>query len=278
MFKKYTYLLSILFLLSSPSLAKPPKEKPSINWLMINYAPYYINDGPLKEKGVHDKIANFFIDSLLDYNHKILQVNAPRLFQSLKKNDGKLYCSPGLGGKPLASHLNYSSPMFLGPAPGLVVLKNGPFKELKDVNLTKIIHSMNVKIGKPDQGTYGPKLQDIFDKNPTKFININNSDSRVGNSMVIKKRIDGFISYSLAFRFYQKQMKAGDSLKFLPINEHDKFTPSHSLCTDSKLGREVVGKINLLMKKKTYKAVVKESMMDFMPESLQEEFLKVNKL
>lgn len=265
-------------MISGNVFAKSPKEKPIINWLMIHYAPYYINAGALIGKGVHDRIANFFIDSLPDYNHKILQVNAPRLFQSLKKRDGKVYCSPGLGGKPLTTDVNYSSPMFLGPAPGLVVLKNGPFKNLKSVNLNKVIHSMKVKIGKPDQGTYGPKLQNIFDKNPTKFININNSEARIGNSMVLKNRIDGFISYSLAFRHYQKLMKEGNQLKFLPINEHEKFTPSHSLCTDSKLGREVVVKINSLMKGSAYKAVVKESMMEYMPLSLQKEFLKLNKL
>ena len=278
MYKKIIILFTFLLMINGNVFAKSPKEKPIINWLMIYYAPYYINLGPLKGQGVHDRIANFFIESLPDYNHKLLQVNAPRLFQSLKKNDGKIYCSPGLGGKPLASNVNYSSPMFLGPAPGLVVLKNGPFKNLKSVNLKKVIHSMNVKIGKPEQGTYGPVLQDIFDSNPTKFININNSEARVGNSMVLKNRIDGFISYSLAFRHYQKLMKKGNQLIFLPINEHEKFTPSHSLCTDSKQGREVVVKINLLMKGSAYKAVVKESMMEYMPLSLQKEFLKVNKL
>lgn len=278
MFRHLFITIGIILLVTNNSvLSKNVTSKPTITWLMIHYPPYYISSESSKDLGVHNRVVDYFKKSLQGYEHRSIMVNVPRLFNTLSKEHDVTYCSPGLGGKPVDQNVKYSDPMFNSPSPGLVVRRDGPFKKLSKISLREAVGTMGIQIGKPDEGTYGPKLEEVFKEYPTKFVNFNSSEPRVGNSMVVRKRVHGFLAYSLAFKYFQNQMEDGDQLKFLPITENFKYTPTHAICTDSKRGKEVISKINSLLKEQEYKEVVREVFIDLIPKNLKNEFFKANK-
>lgn len=250
-------------------------EKKTITWMMLDYEPYYIKGNP-KNPGVHNYIAKYFSEELKNYNHSFIDVNASRLFRLLTSKSETIYCSPGLGGKPFKKEVIYSKSMFQAPAAGFAVLKNSPFAKDHSISLMETLANSKIKIGWPEKGTFGPKIQKVFEKYQERIVIINNVQVAIGTSMVLKKRIDGFLTYPLAFHYSQRNNSEANKLKFVRIKDEPLFTPTHSLCSNTKEGKKAIIEINKVLETQEYKKRMKAALIKHIPVFLKKDFLRKN--
>jgi len=96
--------------------------------------------------------------------------------------------------------------------------------------------------------------------------------------MLLSKRVDYLIDYPISFYINAKELSKEDQkkIRFLPINFTQNIKFVRAVCNDNDESKELIEKLNKLLRKKTFKKPVTNSLLNFLPIEIREKYRKVN--
>ncbi|MCE0494710.1 TIGR02285 family protein [Vibrio salinus] len=227
-----------------------------ITWYKSEFPPLSIVNGPDAGKGYSDRIEQFLFKNLKGYDHKILVAPVKRTLRDMEK--GVNACAVTL----LKTPAREKFVAFTRPArlllPNSLIIRKSDVEKIKPfigsdgkVLLEDIIKSHSFRIGYTNGRSYTKPIDNLLNKYQTSgvFVDRLGKDSPKGLlSMLSKKHIDAILQQPVEAQFNARTLNMENSIKVLPIREIKDYTVGYIGCSKTPWGKEVVRKIDALMK------------------------------
>ncbi|MFF7706913.1 TIGR02285 family protein [Pseudomonas sp. NPDC007930] len=237
----------LLALLPGPAA----QAQPTLTWLMREFPPLTIFEGPLKGQGAVDQMLTRLIRAMPEYRHVLLRVNRARSLQMLKEPG--LYCDPTLLWTPeRATYAAYSMRAFATLSNGLIVRAQDvprlqPYTIDGAVDLNALLASGTVQLGMVPGRSYGEAIDPLLAQAPEAALvpHYGNDATTSLLQMELAGRIQAFLGYWTEVRYLAAQQGIGTGeLRFMPVygDSHYKFT--YLACSNSPAGQAAVQAIN----------------------------------
>jgi uncharacterized protein (TIGR02285 family) len=249
--KKSLLLLTVFLYLGQVS-ADTDK---TITWYKPEFPPLSIVNGPDEGKGYSDRIENYLIQELNDFDHQVLVSPFKRTLRDMKK--GLNACSVTLLKTPARSEfIAFTKPARLLLPNDLVVRKGdlSKFNDFKDelgsISLEKVIQSGAVRIGYSNGRSYTKPIDALL----AKYKGSANLIERLGNegpkgllTMLAKGNIDAMFAQPVEAQFHGRSIGIAADIVQLPINEIKEYTVGYIGCSKTPWGEAVIKKIDSLL-------------------------------
>lgn len=247
-------------------------EEKLITWVIPEYPPIYIADGPLAGQGEGDRILQWFRDALPDYEHKVLQHSVARTMGMLA-NPNINVCNPGMVALP---HLD--GPLLIGEQiTALLPLRAITYGEPGErfvfrhdtLRLTDTLAN-GVVVGLV-AGRHYSDLQPLLDQyaesgNLLYLSQDNTLDSLY--RMLVAGRVDMLIDYGFLlpfFRALEPDSEVADGVRMRVISEASQTMTVHPMCRNNPWGRRVIDQLNQQITSPAFRAMMKENRRRHLP-------------
>lgn len=226
-----------------------------IIWYKPEFPPLSIVNGPDAGKGYSDKIEDYLIENLSEYEHMVLISPFKRTVRDMQK--GVNGCSVTLLKTPQReAFVKFSRPARLLLPNSLIVRKNEAeaFKEFEDENgkisVEKVIQSRAMRIGFSNGRSYTKPLDVLLKRykgSPELIERLGKEGPKGLLSMLNKGHIDAMFAQPVEAQFHSRHEVFSDNLIALPIAEIKDYTVGYIGCSDTEWGQEVISKIDKLL-------------------------------
>jgi uncharacterized protein (TIGR02285 family) len=251
----------------------------TIEWIIVDYPPIYINDGPGKGEGIMNKITELAIKNLPEYQHKITVANITRTMVDFEQ--GKCVCTMGMiKTNERATVAHYSNIPSALLSKNRIIVRKTDLKALGNpvmVSLEEMIQNRSLKMGLASNISHGKEADAIINK----YKSDANIFYRQGNNvlegllqMLLKKRIDYLITLPWLAEYTLKPDEI-EKLSFLEIKESQENIIYYSLCAKTDWGQKVIRKIEAFLLKERPKTEYRSCMERWMPKEMLPEFRSV---
>lgn len=237
------------------------EDKPTITWLALDWQPAWIEDGPWAGKGYAQVVEKMLQDRLPEYEHRSESSINVRLYSIIKNKEACFAAAPYQGidlDDEKRQGLVFSAPTFLFLYHGLIARDDAApviaeHEVDGHVDFQALIKDNRVKGAFQPGRVYSRWLNNIFSKDG----NVANMFRWSGRTdltqsmfkMMDAGRFDFFVDYYLMLRFHELTEGNSSHYRFYPLLEHkDQFGLGGIACNDTPQGRDVIGKINLILK------------------------------
>lgn len=262
--KFFQIFLLALFVASFP-FGSQAQEKKTIEWLIWNLPPEFVQSGPWKDQGYADKFLKFFKDNLPEYEHSTIVVNVPRWSREAFRDNR---CTAHLWGGFFTDRLLYSKPYSFTPPQVAVFHKRhqeriGPegtvvsIEELlKQSDLTLMILRLNFndEAGQSRYPVLHPYLEPYVGK--PNLVELAGLENVVDLRLLSRERADFTVGYPSTITTQRRLKNLGDDFIAYHFKEHNLYKNVHVACNKNTHGREVIKKINAL--------ITKDALMEFL--------------
>jgi len=278
----FFYVISTFIIIITFSCKCSAEE--TIKWFHANFPPAFILTGNEKGTGYCDKMEKDVSDYLTEYKHQFEESNYKRIVKSLQ--DGINICCASIYKTPEREKFSaYSEPLFIGLSNGIIIpeekvsLYEKYITPEKSLDLQSLLsQEKNIKIGVITGRNYGDSLENAI----TAFRKTKTIDERSGNdsmgllNKLLKKRVDMVLALPMEISYAARQIGIKqNALTFFPIKGGDLFTTAYMACPGNKWGKEVIEKINFIIKQK--RPVFAKYYRDWLDESGAETYEKLVK-
>jgi uncharacterized protein (TIGR02285 family) len=269
--KSFAAAFSLLLIFPSLMMASD-----TIEWIIVDYPPIYINEGPDKGEGILNKITELAIKHLPEYQHKISVANINRTMLDFEQK--KCVCTMGMIKTDEREKAAYFStvPSTLLSKNKIIVRKEdrGLFGDSDTVSLEALIQNKSLRLGLTSNISHGKEADAIIDKYKSQA----NIFYRKGTSvlegliqMLLMKRIDYLITLPWMAEYLLKPEER-ELLSFLAIKECPEIIIYHSLCAKTEWGQNVIKKIDAFLLKERATPLYRSYMEKWMPKDTLADF------
>jgi uncharacterized protein (TIGR02285 family) len=232
--------------------------KDKLKWLTPNFPPYIILEGQEQQKGIDNRIIQYFMKRLSDYEHISTEMNYLRAYKQIKDQDC-VALTPVFKTVEQEKYLLYSEiPSYLAMSNGFAIKKTNheKFKSFLmidgSLNLEAVILSNKFKIGISAGRFYGGILDDMIQKykDTGVFIERGGTDISIGiANMLLADRMDAALGFPVEMEFAVRATgKQGHPVEVLPVFGMVPFVPVHIVVPNNDWGKAVIQKINRTLK------------------------------
>jgi uncharacterized protein (TIGR02285 family) len=237
----------VIFSLSS-------RSESTISWAKWELTPEYINQGQYKNLGYLDQFLNYVIKRIPEYQHSSEYKSINRLSRSWKEGN---VCSLHLWLGYWPTKIVYSKPYAFTPRFGIIVKKDSlidkKLKGKKTISLNYLLKSTNFKLGIlplfyiDGKNSRYPLLKNIISPylKSKKVTEFSNSKNEMSVDFIESKRVDYIIRQRITHMSEMKIAGKNSKLyKFYQLEEANENKLVAAACSNSKLGKSVIKKIN----------------------------------
>ena len=232
-------------------------NRESINWMIMDWPPAYIVDGPSKGQGVFDIGLRLLTDELSEFDHNIVVNPLARTKREAQKGVPLCYYGP-IYSQSYADQNRFilSMPISVTPSPQIAILKKNLhlFGSSESVSFEKLLtggKSQEVlKLGVVSSWKYGKVLDELIEKHGEVGANLIQRPGRDAAVGLVKMLAAGRIHYipyfSAGFKWLLKSNGySPDEFMMIPIDEvKDNLSMGAVGCTNSPWGKEKIDHIN----------------------------------
>jgi uncharacterized protein (TIGR02285 family) len=240
-----------LCLAANLALPAPAVPRDTIQWSGDDDPPFHI--GPesgapasLIGKGVADLQMQAFAQALPEYDHKIISVNAPRLFHLL--DQGAHVCSSVLPTPERLQRYYFTYSEFAVPFVIVTQSKTLARLPMKDgqTSLAELANDSRLKGVVVDGRSYGPALDAIIHSAPGQGIHAVVLSANQSNlmSMLSSGRMDYTIEYPVLFKYYKQVDPHLADLVEAPFAESHGLIKAGVVCPRTPWGRTVIERLD----------------------------------
>lgn len=239
---------TLLCLLAMPLAAE---AKDTLIWLLRDFPPLTIFDGPQKGLGVIDRFLPLLIASMPEYQHTMFRVNRARGTQMLL--EPSFTCDPSLLWSPeRAKHITYSIAAYRVLGNGIVIRHAdrealAPFIIDNSVDLAQLLAHQKKKLGVVAERSYGQVVDRLLLQAPSNSLSAHYGNDALGSLLQMQRlgRLTALLGYWPEIRYQaQQQGISPDDLEFYAIRGTDKYQTTYIACSDTPQGREAISHIN----------------------------------
>jgi len=278
-------ILSIFSVTHNTSFAENLTTR-TINWRTFPLPAYY--NGTDEEKGIADKIVDYYIRNLPEYKHNRLTMPIVRTFREMVNATKGGYLCPGKTklSLELQEQVLTSTIHLVMPPAGIVVRNTDIGKYFSDGKKVSIIHLLNSEerlVMCWIRGvTYHPNIRGAVEdylrkneKHPQVYI-LSQSKYNL-YAMLLYNRIDYFADHGIPYQYtcnnYKKYL---DNTFFLLVNEAQEDVYTYTFAANTHTGKEIIPKIDIIHNSGEYKAFLRTVIIKHYPPNLVDIYIKKN--
>ncbi len=224
----------------------------SFFWIKSERLPMHIMKGEYSGKGMYDKIINLINEnSLQGFDVRYKQMSNQQAMELKATN-----CF--IGGKDKAGKRVFSAPLFFWPSAGVITHKRNKKvfgKKGTMLSLETLLKNKALKLGAVGNFTYSKNIMAVLNKYKAAK-NIQWSTGmiqEVSLSKLDRKRVDYILGWSTQPLADEKVNKKKNNYLFYPLKEGQIFFNVGVSCSNNKVGKMVVERVNVLIKDRKMK-------------------------
>ncbi|MBY0237192.1 MAG: hypothetical protein K2W93_19595 [Burkholderiaceae bacterium] len=252
--------------LPSWALASAGDER-DVTWVVENFEPYFIQSGPMKGKGIGDRVNQTLIDGLPDYRHQTAHVPILRITEGFKS--GRHLAITTYLKNPADFELVHYSITSLVVPPLELTLRRADWQVIwrsaPQISLRRFLQSGKV-IGVAGRRFYGEAISNIVaDKqhDPKGVFTQQSTHYRNLAEMVARKRIDATIGYGAELRFLELSNPPAEPLVSVPIVENADYLYAHVAVPKTPWGEELRDQVDKVLRKQRNTPAYRAIMLDW---------------
>lgn len=231
----------------------------NIHWLQADFEPCHVVDKS-KKIGYCDLIDKLIIDKLPEYTHSFELSTLPR-YNNIMKSDRE-FCTTDLLRSPQRERYMLYSNTRLYILPNGLISKEGDSRlerfinENGEVQLDKLLRSELI-LGLNEGRVYGSGidtlLRDATNKSPALFVE---GIDEKNIHMLAMGRFDYTLGSPTEIGLFEFDEQDKNKVFFSPIEGKTELLPTHVSCRKSKLGEQIISKINQRLTAEDDKAII----------------------
>ena len=261
-------------------------SKDTIRWMIWDLPPNFILTGKHKGLGYQEQRLTMIQKKLSEYNHEQIVMNTNRAKVTFRDKDDSevIYCANDFITHPNLDIDDYLSvATFPFKAYYLVTSKDKAHlfgKKGETLSLTKIIRNENLRLVVSKNRPYldaGKVFKHYIKLNPNQKHIKALSTQNIGKSMfssIFKDRADYTFEYINKITYYGKELGVLDDTVIFDMKENKAIYYGHVTCVKTQKGKEVISKVNEIIRVLKYKYEWTKVFTDWLPtQKLKNEYL-----
>ncbi|MBB4013387.1 TIGR02285 family protein [Niveibacterium umoris] len=274
MAKLLANLLAAL-LTTLPSLASA--ELPQVRWLVLDFVPYHVLEGPNRGTGLRDQYLDTLIRRLPEFRHQIEISGTERMFVLMKT--GQPVCTLSMLRVPERESFAVFSnkPYFWQLAPVLIARKGytppSGWQRDKDgeVSLSGLLERGGVTLGTLPKRRFGKELDDVIERmraeHPGTVLDFTEHGLLAGLLRLVGRgRVDVTLGYAIEVEQLRRDLPELGEFDYFGLVEAPDMIPTYVSCSRSPLGRDVISAVNALSGMDTAKQKLRDQYGAMLPE------------
>lgn len=225
--------------LTLSSQSAPAKE--AITWMLSDYPPIGIAEGPRKDAGIEDLLVRLVARHLPEIDHHSQRANLKRMLAELEA--GHEVCVPGLiktEEREKGMHFTRVPMLLLTPL-CLIVRKEDVrlYGEGDTVSLSEVLRNPSLKLGLADGISFGEQIDAIINRyKEEKHLYLDRSTGlkRGLLRMIASRRIDYTIGYPWMAEYLAEELGLSGQFAMLKLTESTSPVIWHVACSKSEWG------------------------------------------
>lgn len=250
--KLFSFVLIVMLFYPSQGWTKD-----KVTWLVSNFPPIHIAEGPFSGKGYGDYVTDLLIENLPEYKHEKIKSNFIRSLEMLKQKERVVH--PALLKRPdREKYILFSVPTYVHFPSGLLILKKNlelfePFMDTEGrVSLEDILLQSRMKMGVAAERAYGSSIDELLLKyRGHANIVISHKVYLMADiiAMLLSQRLDCALGYPEEGRFVARTMNSDEDLIWLPVQGMPKYMLSYIGFPDDEWGKVLAERVNVILRK-----------------------------
>lgn len=238
-------------------LAAAPVPPATIRWLLLDFVPYHVIEGPNKGTGLRDHYLNALIKRMPEYQHQWEISSTERIAQFMQM--GQAVCSLSTLKVPeREAYTRYSvEPYFMQLPPVLIVRRGyappGGWKKRPggEVSLVELLRSGEVRVGTLPKRRFGAALDEALKQaraaRPEQVLDFGEYGLLSGLLHTLNRnRFDVTLGYAIEVEQLRKSQTVLDEFQYLPLAETPPLIPTYAACSLTPWGKQVIQSIDRL--------------------------------
>lgn len=250
-------------------------QSKTIDWLVVDFAPYYIFNDRLEGTGRDESVIKLLEKTMSEYKFSTTFVPASRAINELS-NPLKNYCMLSLyKNKQRKKHILFSEEFStIGLSPSIAIhkelAKQLNLDKTQLVSLNSLLSKHKLTLGIPMNRSYGNAIDAVIDNNQNlSIITRPGRDTLVSLTyMLNKRRIDMVLGYPSEHYYLAKSMNLEEALIQLPLLEAPDVSFGYIGCSNNEQGAAQISALNLALKKLKKMPEYDEVMLSWLPDNL----------
>jgi uncharacterized protein (TIGR02285 family) len=256
-------------------------SKPVIDWYILPAEPVYITEGENKGKGFGDILIKLLTENISEYKHRIFVSNLLRIKNDIQKDRNPV--GTFLSGLPdrLGQGVRVSAPVLFVPPIGVVIRKedSAKFRNGVNISLNDLLGNTSLTAGIAKGGV------ELIHSSAGKLIESNKNivfleDQDMGRifKMLLAYRFDYSFVYPFAYQAVVSKMKIDDKVAFFNFKEQSEYQTTYIFFSNTPEAEIVMKKADQILKTKSHKEMIVNSLLQYIPESIRAETVLKNGL
>lgn len=268
---KRLWLVWVGLLWWQPALA----EEPVVHWFHPDFPPYFIQYGPLKDKGSADQIEAFLRQELGGYRHLQVKANAARRQEEFKSRT--LACTSAVLRSPEREAYMVFSEAFTEILPnGLVSLRRRqaelePFLNAAgELDLAALLAARSFHLSVAAGRSFGPAIDQVLASAQARGqLSVSNASDMFASGMLQlqhDQKVGGVLGYALELSWAVRRFDLPyEDFRFTPIAGAGGLSPAYLGCSRSAEGERLVARVNALIRSGRLREVATRAYMEWLP-------------
>lgn len=255
------YRLCALIILFS--IANSVHAKETLKWAIPDFPPWYITKGDQKGQGLTDRLIDYFIQQMPEYEHQKVHMNFARY--TVDATSGQQVCMANLLKRPDREEvMHFSIVNAIGLPQRIIMLSDRAdalgLKDEVSVSFRSLFENQDLSASFEQNRIYfnDPLIQEATSTNPRHMINAISSE-RLFQMMAIN-RIDYIIEHPGAAK--QLSDKFDVDIKSFAIEESGPYIAAYVTCSKTEWGAQVIQRVNEAIKKGKQGNIYKNIMLE----------------
>lgn len=241
-----TFLVALLLLLGPGSLAAQPSV---VTWMDIEFAPFYIHEGPDKGQGIADRLTQLLVEKLPDYEHRFATSSPDRIVKSL--GAGEPVCSAAFLETPEREKVMlFSAPALLLPPNGITVRRDSmPFEGKSELSIDDLLSDPSLRGGIARGRAYGAEIDGPLMTYRGDALTVREGEDIYSGllSMLIRGRVDWIVGYPYEAVYVARQLGVEDQVRNLRLVESPAYVDAFVVCPRNPWGEAIMARIDAVL-------------------------------
>lgn len=239
-----------------------------VTWLTFDFPPYYIVEGPDKEKGRDELIIELITRQLPDYQFEKTRMPSSRIIEEVSKPSNR-YCILSIYNTPtrqkqIAFTDNFST---LGLAPAIIMLKEIKVgisaRNTGVISLTELLQQ-KYRLGIPSGRSYSVPLDKIITSEQfQQQIYVRYGTDHLQNlfKMMLSGRVHMILGYPDELMYLADELQVREQLVLMKLTEAETMSKGYIGCSKNDWGEAVIHDLDKAMtavhQQDSYKKILK---------------------
>lgn len=265
-------------LMPAEAQIQPQSDPQTIRWLLLDFVPYHMVDGPNKGTGLRDQYLHALTKRMPEYQHQLEVSSTERIFQFMQA--GQPVCTLSMLKVPeRESYTVFGNDAFFMQLPPVLIVRRGyvppgGWKKRPggEVSLTELLRSGEVRLGTLPKRRFGSGLDEALRQaraaRPEQVLDFGEYGVLAGLLHTLgRRRFDVTLGYAIEVEQLRKtQAELGD-FEYLPLVEAPGLITTHPSCSRTPWGKQVIQTIDRLPGMEAERARLREQYEALLPAS-----------